>query len=366
MTVSTTSARLASLDGLRAIAIGLVIAGHSAEAYGLRDHPWWLSPAVNSSFGVRLFFVLSGFLITRLLMREEEVCGSISLKAFYMRRSLRIFPAFYLFLATIGILVAFGVIDATWQQFLGAGTYTWNYLYAWYNSGPAEGAWFLGHLWTLSLEEQFYLFWPILIVFAGWRAARFSALLLPLMLPVLRIAWYYRFPEQRGLLGMMFHTAIDSILVGCLFALYEKPLSALTRGRDSILYAALAIPLLISPISATFFRPYYVTIGFGLDAACAGFLILHAVRGGVFAYILSVAPLRLVGTWSYSLYLWQQLFLTTYNTTWSGRLPTSLICLTACAVASHYIVEKPILRLKRRFERIPIQSKAAALELTPL
>jgi len=352
--------RVAALDGLRAIAIALVIAGHAGEAYGLREHPWWLAPAINPSFGVRLFFVLSGFLITLLLMREQETRGAISLKAFYMRRVLRIFPAFYLFLGTIGLFAACGIIEISWQQFAAAASYTWNYLAVWYGSGPAEGSWFLGHLWTLSLEEQFYLFWPLLIILAGFRRAGYVAVILPLALPLVRVVSYYLFPNLRGQLGMMFHTAIDSILIGCAFALYRQSLPAWVMRRE-VFWGCLIYPFVLSPIIGLLCRPYYVTVGFGLDAICAAILILHASRPGAFSRLLSWEPMRLVGTWSYSLYLWQQLFLTSYNTTWTGRFPLSVLSALICALASYYLIEKPVLRWKRKFERVsPLRSSAAA------
>ena len=344
--------RIAALDGLRAIAVLLVLAGHGAAAYGLQGAVWWRVPMTNASFGVRLFFVLSGYLITRLLLKEFQQHGTISLKAFYIRRSLRIFPAFYFFLATVAVLAAAGWVDVSGPQWASAATYTWNYAWLWSRDGPAGGSWFLGHLWTLSLEEQFYLWWPGFILLTGWRGARLTAWLLPVVLPLVRVASYWFFPEQRGALGMMFHTAIDSILVGCAFSLYEEKLSAWLSGKPWVPVLAAGFALVVSPLmGARFQGAYFITMGFGLDAICAGFLILHVKQGGAGTKALSWGPLRLVGTWSYSLYLWQQLFLTPYNTTWSGRFPACFGALFACALFSYYVVEQPILRFKRHFER---------------
>ncbi len=298
-----------------------------------------------------MFFVLSGFLITGLLLREHDKFGKISLKAFYMRRTLRIFPAFYLFLAVVAGLAAAGWIEVSGQQFIGAATYTWNYLGTWYREGSAEGSWFLGHLWTLSLEEQFYLVWPGLIVFAGWKRARWTCLIVPLVMPAVRIAWYFLFPEQRGYLGMMFHTAIDSIMVGCAFALWRERIpNWLVTNRIALAGAGIFV-FVISPVISGLLSPYRITVGFGLDAVGAGILILHACRNGRWSRLLSWKPLALFGTWSYSIYLWQQLFLTPYNETWSGSFPASFGALMLCALISYYGLEKPILRAKGRFER---------------
>ena len=246
------ASRIASLDGLRAIAIGLVLAEHGGVAFTDASSHWWAAPLINGGFGVRLFFVLSGFLITGLLIREQERYGRISLRAFYVRRILRIFPAFYLYLGTVAALAAAGWIAVSGSQILAAGTYTWNYLERWQPGGPAEGIWFLGHLWTLSLEEQFYLVWPGVIVLAGWRSARRAALLVPLAVPVLRVLLYVAFPAQRGQLGMMFHTGIDSIFIGCAFALWHEQLVVRLEKRSYMLGAAL-FAFIVSPHTWTFF-----------------------------------------------------------------------------------------------------------------
>ncbi len=343
--------RIGALDGLRAIAVALVLAGHGSEAYLGHSRSIWLAPLCNSSLGVRLFFVLSGFLITGLLVREHEKHGRISLRDFYVRRTLRIFPAFYLFLAVVAGLAAMGAIETSWQQLLAAGTYTWNYLGVWYREGPSDGAWFLGHLWTLSLEEQFYVFWPGLIMLTGWKAARWVCLFLPLLMPAIRIGWYFAFPEQRGLLGMMFHTGIDSILVGCAIALWRDQIPRRVVEQRRFLFLAAIFVFVVSPVLAELVKPYRITVGFGLEAVGAAVLILHACRDGAWSRLLGWRPLALVGTWSYSLYLWQQLFLTPKNGTWSGDFPVSLLALTTCALVSFYCVEQPLLHFKRRFER---------------
>ncbi len=121
--------RIKSLDGLRAIAVALVISGHSVEQLGLLD---WLPQyardvVANSSFGVRMFFVLSGYLITKLLLKERKLFGTISMVDFYARRALRIFPGFYAYLIVIVGLASLGFIDVSLPQILAAGTYSWNY-----------------------------------------------------------------------------------------------------------------------------------------------------------------------------------------------------------------------------------------------
>lgn len=354
---SRRSGRIIALDGLRAIAVALVIAGHGVDAYWPKQAgALWLAPFVNASLGVRLFFVLSGFLITSLLWHEHQRNGSIDWRAFVLRRSLRIWPALYVYLAVMLVLTQLGVLAIAPGQFLAAATFTWNYAAIWLHDGTAQGSWFLGHLWTLALEQQFYLAWPLVVVALGWRRAGRLALVLPLVLPLVRVAWYFAFPAQRGLLGMMFHTAIDSILIGCAFALHQEQIRRWMASHRWAFSLALLFVLLISPLISSVVNPYRVTVGFGLDAVGCGLLILAArepLSAGArrWASFLSRPPLVWLGTISYGLYLWQQPFLTSWNTTFSGRLPLSLLAILACALISFHWIEMPGLRAKQLFSR---------------
>lgn len=343
--------RVVALDGLRAIAVVLVMMGHGSEAYLAHPDAIWLAPFVNSSLGVRLFFVLSGFLITSLLLHEQQSRGSIDLRAFIMRRILRIWPALYAYLGVIALLVAGGWLRVSAGQLFAGATFSWNYAFLWLQHAPGDGQWFLGHLWTLALEQQFYLVWPLLIAWVGWRTAGRLAIVLPLLLPVVRIASYWLFPEQRGFLGMMFHTAIDSILVGCAVALYRERINHWLSSRPWVLPVALSFVFVVSPWLGTLLRPYRITVGFGLDALCCGVLILAAEQKGHWSNLLSGRLAVAVGTLSYSLYLWQQLFLTPLNTTPSGQFPLSVFAAFGCAFLSYRWIEQPCLRLKKRFQR---------------
>ncbi|HET9010483.1 MAG TPA: acyltransferase, partial [Gemmatimonadaceae bacterium] len=147
-----------ALDGLRAVAVMIVIVGH--HGYPIAGVP--------ADLGVSAFFVLSGFLITRLLMREHEASGTITLREFYARRTLRIFPAYYTFL-----LVSF-VLDhlrgERWGTALGlsAVTYTVNYFNAIHHHPSTS----IAHAWSLGVEEQFYLLWPLGFLLLARRGSR--------------------------------------------------------------------------------------------------------------------------------------------------------------------------------------------------
>ena len=354
---STHHGRIVALDGLRCLAVALVIAGHGVDAYWPdQAGAIWLAPLLNASLGVRLFFVLSGFLITSLLLREQQRRGEIDWQAFVLRRSLRIWPALYAYLLVMLLLSQAGVLAISHGQFIAAGTFTWNYASIWIREGTSQGSWFLGHLWTLALEQQFYLAWPLAIVALGWRRAGRLALVVPLLLPLLRVLWYFAVPAQRGLLGMMFHTAIDSILIGCAFALHQQRIRGWMAANPWAFPAALLFVFLVSPVIASLVRPYAVTVGFGLDAIGCGLLILaaqHPLTAGArrWAALLSRPWLVFFGTISYGLYLWQQPFLTAWNTTLSGRFPFCLVVILACAVISFFWIETPGLRAKQLFAR---------------
>jgi len=357
-------ARLGAFDGLRAVAVLLVVAGHTLDnLVPSGTIPEFVAAIMgNASFGVRLFFVLSGYLITALLLREQSTRGSISLVSFYTRRTLRIFPALYVYLIVMAVTVWLGWLSISSSQFFAAASYTWNYGPLWITDRTQEGGWFLGHLWTLSLEEQFYLFWPFVFVWLPRRYLNAVPWIFAACLPFVRIATYFLVPEWRGLLGMMFHTAIDSILIGCGFSLARTTIaSQLQRLPMTTLWFMLAaIPLLISPLlRLRFGGAYSVTIGFTVDAFCVGALLVLIHEGRTPSIILSLLQLTIMqwlGRLSYSLYLWQQPFLTPLNSTWTSSIPWCFAAALGMACVSYYGVEQPVLRLKRRFERSQLTS----------
>jgi peptidoglycan/LPS O-acetylase OafA/YrhL len=344
--------RISSFDGLRALAIILVYFGHAKHTIESKNQLWNILSIfiANSGLGVRLFFVLSGYLITMLMIKEINKTGHLKLKRFYVRRILRIFPSFYSFLAVVFILNLVVDWNITVQQFAAAASFTWNYKGIWHD-GSIAGNWFLGHFWTLSLEEQFYLLWPFLIVFFGIKKVRLISLSTILLLPFLRVLIYFLFPSQRGYLGMMLHTAIDSIMVGCYMAIVtQNPAYCqyIHKFKESLIVILLIWPLIISPILDFYIRGYSISIGLTIDALILGFMIawLHNNPLSYINQFLSNIVLVYIGKLSYSLYLWQQLFLTPLNTTVSGIFPYNIGFSFLVALISYYLIEKPFLRLK--------------------
>src|SRR5580700_11500874 len=198
--------RIPSLDGLRAISITLVVLSHLVK---------WKHVSLDvvgsyGALGVHVFFVLSGYLITNLLLREYERTSTVSLRDFYIRRAYRIFPAAFVFLAVVTVLY--------WPQM------------RWYHVAAAvfyvanmdiSRPWIFGHLWSLSIEEQFYLLWPFAVK-KWYRHATVILLCVFLATPVFRAA-LYAFKAQNGLLGSL-PVFADELAVGCLLAIFATRL----------------------------------------------------------------------------------------------------------------------------------------------
>jgi peptidoglycan/LPS O-acetylase OafA/YrhL len=362
MQSSLRSARIPSLDGLRAISIGMVMFSHLA---GTHASPVSLATASNwidwGNLGVRVFFVISGFLISGLLFREEERTGTISLRDFYWRRTLRIFPAYFVFLLAIGAAAVAGLVTLGQHDWLHALTYTMNY-------GRSGRTWPLGHTWSLAVEEQFYLIWPALLLMAGRRRALHAAAVFVVVSCVLRVLvhvphtpLFQWFAAQEG---NSFETVGDAIAVGCLLAALRDRLYSDARWRRALaspFFVAVPAAVMLldcfrSPVLRdrfghhVFFWGLYLVIAVPMMnigiALCVEWAIRHAYsRVG---RMLNARPLVYVGTLSYSLYLWQQPFLNREQiATWTA-FPANLLLALGCALGSFYLIERPVLRLRER------------------
>jgi peptidoglycan/LPS O-acetylase OafA/YrhL len=349
-----------SLDGLRAVSVLLVLASHmnGVLAQKLPFIPFWLY-VFWGALGVQTFFVISGFLITHLLLKELNTTGTVNLKRFYFRRAMRIFPPFYVYLAVALSLTLAGFFPGELRAFLVAGTYTWNYL--------GTGSELVEHTWSLSLEEQFYLLWPAALVFLGARKSVKLAVCVILLSPVSRIVTYYLVPHQRALLNAMLHTGLDSIMFGCLLAmLWRNPrfnqfVQPLLRGWVAAFAAAFT--LILGPVflQARFQGSYTLVFGFTLNALCLSQILLYVVRipQSPVGRLLNTPLLRHLGVISYSLYLWQQPF-TRANSVPS--VPWNLLAILACAEMSYWLIERPSFWLRDRLEQARSSKRTIAVE----
>ena len=334
-----------SLDGIRAVSIALVLVGHLAGTPNFlnRESLSWAGDV--GALGVRVFFVISGYLITRLLMAEHERYGGISLARFFLRRTFRIFPAFYAFLAVLAVGQGFGWISLTRADFFRAATYTINYF-------PGR-SWEVGHLWSLAVEEQFYLLWPALLVLAGKdRAFRIAAGTV-LLSPIVRIVILLWIPELRPGLGEAFHTVADPLATGCLLAGWERWIAARPGWKDWLRSARSAwlpvAPLLLNMVPGTKLGVLFTQSAQNLVIAGA-ILRLVWFPDTPLGRFLNWSPVRFVGLLSYSLYLWQQIFLNRKGLEIWHQFPLNLAAAVGCGLASYYLIERPFLAWRETWE----------------
>jgi peptidoglycan/LPS O-acetylase OafA/YrhL len=347
-----------ALDGVRGIAILLVLGKH---AFG------WPK---QGGLGVDLFFVLSGFLITSLLLEEHRKHGRVSLRNFFWRRALRLFPAlFAMLLAYVAVKAAQGELSDAVGPLTLAATYTANIALAGAASSMPEA---LSHLWSLAQEEQFYVFWPpLLLLVLGLRRPR--------LLPRFVIGAIILFALERARLGgagaslgrVYFapDTHAEPLLVGCLFGIWNvNGLPALLtpdRQRRVLALVAAALFLGASVFLHDLWLAIYVTPLFTVLAGAAAVVVISAARDDYgIARVLLARPLVGLGRISYGLYLWHVPLLAAVGAAALDRgLPISIaaaIAAVAIAAVSHRFVETPFLRMKSR-ARSPIPAAAPAV-----
>jgi len=296
--------QLPSLNGLRAVSIGIVILDHLLQ-FNLRlGSNVRLFVLSDGRFGVNVFFVISGFLITSLLLEEEKDAGKISVRNFYVRRILRIFPAYYFLLLTFGYLQLIGYLNVPpifWIMLL---TYT-RYI-------RIRGEDYTGHAWSLSVEENFYFLWPAAFR-AGDRQRKGVALFFVVIGPLVRTFLFLHPVEWIGTDSLF--VRIAAIAMGCLVALHrDKLLQWLTPRWPKLLYPAIIALFLLSDILrfsnlhgfGVVFVPFGGTIG-SISNLVIALIMLYSVYGpqGIWYKLLNSKPFNFLGILSYSMYLWQ-------------------------------------------------------------
>ena len=338
---TATPDHLPSLDGLRAISIVLVLVGHLSGTRNFWTVPKWFGDI--SHLGVMVFFVISGFLITSLLLAENAKRGRVSLRLFYGRRALRIFPASYLYLGVAALLAGTGLFTLTSRDYWYSALYLVNYL--------PDRSWQVGHLWSLSVEEQFYLLWPFAFVVLGARRSVWAAGAMLLLGPVSRVLaiWFLRGTAYQDI--EMFPTVADSLAAGCLLAILRLWLERqdwyirlLGPWPSAIL---LALVLCVNRFDGYGFVKVAGTSFINIGLAMLIHRSVHHWQDKA-GDALNWRPLAFIGLLSYSLYLWQQIFLNRYGEHWINRFPQNLVLTMMAALTSYLLVEKPFQKLRRR------------------
>jgi peptidoglycan/LPS O-acetylase OafA/YrhL len=322
-----------SLYGIRGIAAMIVVLHHIGVMI-----------ANGGSFAVICFYVLSGFLITHLLLIELDNTHDISLRKFYQRRALRIFPAFYGYAAfyVIGRIILKLSID--WLGVLSCLTYTNNYFFA-----------FSGHelatmvpMWSLAVEEQFYLIWPFLL----WRFRNDRRAMMKGLMCTIFCIWIYRwimdliFPSLYVVTA--FETRADALAIGCLMAIANRELR-IPRWLIDQKWLGLVAILTIVLCSVTELNG--ARFSFAIVAVCFAVLIIHAVAHSetVWYKWLNFRPLYALGVISYSLYLYHPF--ANHLPERFKHVPIEVAFAIALAMGSYFVVERPFLKLKDRLTK---------------
>jgi peptidoglycan/LPS O-acetylase OafA/YrhL len=325
---------LPQLDGLRAIAVMMVMAYHFIPGID--------RAAPLGSIGVRLFFVLSGFLITRILLDARSLPLAPAMRMFYIRRSLRILPLFYAVLL-LAALINIGPVRETFLWH--AGYLTNAYLYL---RGDWHGS--ISHLWSLAVEEQFYLLWPLMVLRTPLRRLPYVVAAMVCISPLLRLA------IGGPMNSVLPVSCLDALGAGALLALPQTAAAMAAIGRTA------GLPLLLAALAAQRLLPASTAIEIVLDssvALVAAWVVHGAAIGfsGVAGTALAARPLRYVGTISYGVYMlhgFMPYVLGRYISGfvamwWPVKAALLVTCTLAAASFSWHLFERPILLLKERW-----------------
>lgn len=347
-----------SLDGIRAVAVLAVIASH-VQFPGAR----------GGGFGVLVFFVLSGFLITTLLLQERDQTGRISLGLFYARRALRLFPA--LVLVIVATIVVSAVVlpgvqgDASVRAVPPALFYYANW--EWFAHGTdIDVLGYFGHFWSLSVEEQFYLVWPVVLILMLRRVSErtVAAVLLVVCAGslVIRLATIHDLETSHLLFGT--HAIADQLAWGALLAVLLRAAPAQWARRSAValwpaIIVAVGLMLTVRADADSGWGVFSNTLAPTLEAVATAVVVGHVVTSGsVVSRVLAWRPAVYVGEISYGMYLWHILILAVVvRRVGSGFAADLLVVALTVVVAScsYRWWEQPFRRLKTRFEpRVPV------------
>lgn len=350
MTASTRAdGTVPALDGVRALAIVAVMAFHFAP-----------DAVPGGWMGMSIFFPLSGFLVTRMLLRDRAVAGRVRLRRFWGRRARRLLPALFVMLAITSALV---VLRDGWSRSdTGAVVSAVFYVNNWWQLAQSVDYWaaFSGaespfeHLWSLSVEEQFYLVWPLLMALVTWRAKRplRAVALSAVAISLLGAAWgWWLGAGDRSVTAIYYHTGVRAgeLLAGAALAVahHTRPHWWRTAGVLQLTAGVVVAIDVVLWLQLDRAAESFVAHG-GMFVVGIGTCVLIAVAlvDGTTSTVLSTPVLVWLGTRCYGLYLWHwpvTVFVDERSTGWSG-LPLTLlrIALTlAATVLSWWWVEMP-------------------------
>lgn len=350
------ASRILGFDGIRALAVISVVLTH-LHVFKILLETGMMSPAMVASIdgnaGVQAFFVLSGFLITSLLVEEFRSKGRISLRNFYIRRALRIFPAYFLMMVLVLIAQIFGDHVTNWRSIFLSTLYLYNFVpIDWYSP-------LLGHTWSLAVEEHFYLVWPFVFVSLAACPRKLFGVMAVVVVASLGLGILISrmdYVLQHFFLNRWTFVAGVNIVFGCMMALLLFHHGKAPRHRQ--LFAGrfvLAVGVSLW-FSALWIGHAHMLLSIAVRGAGIALVIAWIVlnQRSTLVRLLEWPPLRYVGAISYGVYLYQGFFLSTgphrsVDQTWPPDPAIGMLLLILVAPASYHLFEKPILALKSRF-----------------
>jgi peptidoglycan/LPS O-acetylase OafA/YrhL len=323
-----------------------VLIAHLTGTSHAPDLTWTRALGDIGRLGVRTFFVISGFLMTVVLDGEERTTGRISLIGFLRRRTFRIAPAFGVYLGAIAAMSALGMLTLEPRDLLMASTFTMNF--------HATRSWLVGHLWSLSVEAQFYVCWAVMRVIVGRIRMLQIAVLAIAFGPIARVAIHIYMSEWRWSIGEALPTVIDSLAMGSLLAMVQGALASNPRYVRWLRSRAFAVaPAALIGLSAA--MPH-IAFSYSIGETVMNLviaLIVHRVvlfPGVGVGRLLNAPSCVALGMLSYSLYLWQQPFLNRHSLSVTAAFPLNITLAIGAAILSYRVVERPALMLARRIE----------------
>ncbi len=361
------SGYLPSLDGWRAVAILSVLCCHDRPWSLLGNDPmhWQL---LGGDFGVRLFFAISGFLITTRILEEERLVGRFDLRRFYVRRVCRIQPAAWVYLAVVAAMMIAGIYPARWSSWFGALFLYNNFLpHSWGALSPT------GHFWTLSVEEHFYLLLSLSLFFVKQRRLLYATAVYLLMVIVARSTY----PVEHGWWNRELATGqtqwqIHMLWLAALVALLVQRDQVKTMVRRYLRPWVAVVVIVVTVLARNYtgelmehspLRLRYIAQQ--VDFASSYFFPLLVVSTvyhphSFMSRFLELKWIRFIGRISYSLYLWHLIFFRSpeeFGTPATGNVwlmnhlsawPLRYVTAFGFALLSYYFVEKPLIRLGHR------------------
>lgn len=333
-----------ALDGLRGVAIALILVRHSAP-----------TPFGGAGFvGVDLFFVLSGFLITTLLIEEHANTGRVGLGRFYARRALRLLPALYFMLAVYLLITAFVLPRAESRGALAWVGWAASYLTPFAQWNGAREAPGIGIVWSLAVEEYFYFVWPLIfLALFAFRLPTWVRFGVPIVLAVASaVVRWVMWDEYGARVYPMPWTWTDALLAGCLAAMAWKAgyVRRVPGWLVWISWAFLGAMSFLPGAKDTSITYQFVMILLALASAVVTLSVVTMPRIAP-VQLLHWRVLRWLGKRSYAIYLWNGIFLLTdlfYDLPRIIEIPVGIALSLAIAEFSHRFIERPAQRLKHR------------------